>query len=68
MLYFEEKTRTGCPILVKETEEVPGSNSSNNPATFVQITKKKDIKSGHITRDICRTVSHLWEILVFQNI
>ena len=33
------------PILGEEFGEVPGSNSKNNPATSVQITEMKDVKT-----------------------
>jgi hypothetical protein len=65
---LKRKQEQNTSYLNKETEKVPGSNTSNNPANSVQITKKKNIKSGHTTQNICLTVALLWDSLTFQNI
>jgi hypothetical protein len=60
---LKRKQEEGTPDLSEETEEVP--DSSNNPATSVQITNKKNIT---IRKYYSEYVSYgLWEILVLQT-
>jgi hypothetical protein len=65
---LKRKQEQNTSYLNEETEKVPGSNTSNNPANSAQISKKKNIKSGQTTQDICITVALLWDSLMFQNV
>jgi hypothetical protein len=57
------------PILGEEVGEVPGSSSSNSPATSAQITKMKDVKiRQNYAEYLSDDVETVEETIVFRTV